>query len=139
MDTVPRGSETVLLVEVDPETRKLAAFMLGKRGYTVVEARSTTDALQLYEAGGVHADLLLTEVLMPKMSGTSLAARLQAIEPQLRVLYMSHSADRILRELEIDSSRGFLRKPFTMGLLAGKVRQVLDTPRGNAVGASTRG
>ena len=135
MDTVPRGSETVLLVESDPETRKLAAFMLQKRGYTVVEARSTTDALQLYESGGVHADLLLTEVLMPKMSGMNLAVRLQALEPQLRVLFMSHSADRIVRELDIDRERGFLRKPFTMGLLAGKVRQVLDRPLAASAGA----
>src|SRR5690242_10807853 len=109
MDTAPRGSETVLLVETDPETRKLAAFMLKKRGYTVVESRSTVDALQLYESGGVHADLLLTEVLMPGMSGTNLAARLRALDPQLRVLYMSHAADRIAREIDIDRRGGFLR------------------------------
>ena len=132
METVPRGAETVLLVESDPETRKLAAFMLQKRGYTVVEARSTTDALQLYESGGIHADLLLTEVLMPRMSGMTLAARLRTLDPHLRVLYMSHSADRIVRELDIDRDRGFLRKPFTMGLLEGKVRQALDAPPARA-------
>jgi two-component system, cell cycle sensor histidine kinase and response regulator CckA len=132
MDTVPRGGETILLVESDPETRKLAAFMLNKRGYVVVEARSTTQALQLYESGGVHADLLLTEVLMPGMSGTNLATRLRTLAPQLRVLFMSHSADRIVGDLEIDRERAFLHKPFTMGLLAGKVRQVLDAPQSRA-------
>jgi two-component system, cell cycle sensor histidine kinase and response regulator CckA len=136
METVPRGSETVLLVEADPETRKLAAFMLQKRGYTVVEARSTADALQLYESGQVHADLLLTEVLMPKMSGTKLATRLREMDALLRVLYMSHAADRTMRELAIDLEVGFLRKPFTMGMLAGKVRQALDAPRARALGTN---
>ena len=133
MDTVPQGSETVLLVEVDPQTRKLAAFMLQKRGYTVLEARSTAEALQLYETGA-RADLLLTEVLMPKMSGTDLAARLRELEPELRVLFMSHSADRIVRDAGIDREHGFLRKPFTMGALSGKVRQALDVPRARALG-----
>jgi CheY-like chemotaxis protein len=136
MDTVPRGSETVLLVDTDPETRKLAAFMLQKRGYTVVEARATAEALHLCESGAVHPDLLLTEILMPKMGGTDLAARLLALQPELRVLYMSHAGDRLLRHLEIDRERGFLQKPFTMGLLAGKVRLALDAPRARALGMS---
>ena len=122
------------MVEADPETRKLAAFMLQKRGYTVVEARSGIDALQLCEAGGVHADLLLTEVLMPKMSGADLAARLRELRPQMRVLYMSHATNRILRDMAIDRELGFLRKPFTMGLLAGKVRQALDAPSARIAG-----
>jgi len=136
METVPRGSETVLLVEADPETRKLAAFMLQKRGYTVVEARSAADALQLYESGLAHADLLLTEVLMPKMSGANLAMRLREMDPQLRVLYMSYAADRIVRDLAINLEVGFLRKPFTMGLLAGKVRLALDAPLARAIGTN---
>ena len=136
MDNVPTKSETVLLVDADPLTRKLAAFMLQKRGYTVVEARSTADALELYRSDRVRADLFLTEILMPKMSGADLAARLVALQPELRVLYMSHAGERVARHLEIDRARGFLPKPFTMGLLAGKVRQALDAPRAQAVGAT---
>jgi CheY-like chemotaxis protein len=129
MDTLAQGRETVLLVDADPETRKLAAFMLGKRGYIVVEARSTIEALRLCESGGVQADLLLTELLMPQMSGSNLAARLRSLQPQLRVLFMSNAPDRVVRGHEVDRARGFLRKPFTMNLLAGKVREVLDAPQ----------
>jgi two-component system, cell cycle sensor histidine kinase and response regulator CckA len=132
---VARGSETILLVEADPETRKLAAFMLQKRGYGVIEARSTADALQLYESANVHADLLLTEILMSGMSGPDLSARLVALQPDLRVLYMSHAEySRVARRLEIDRERGFLQKPFTMSTLAGKVRRVLDTPLAKTAG-----
>jgi CheY-like chemotaxis protein len=130
---VPKGLETVLLVDADPETRKLAVFMLQKRGYTVLEARSTEDALQLCES--VRADLLLTEILMPRMSGPDLAAQLKALQPELRVVYMS-SADyrRVARGLAIDRERGFLQKPFTMGTLASKVRRALDAPLAKTAG-----
>jgi two-component system, cell cycle sensor histidine kinase and response regulator CckA len=126
---VPRGSEIILLVDADPETRKLAAFMLQKRGYTVFEARTSADALKLCESGNVRPDLLLTEILVSRMHGPELAAKLTGLLPELRVLYMS-SGDyaRVARPLEIDRERGFLQKPFTMGTLASKVRRVLDTP-----------
>lgn len=132
---VPRGSETILLVEADPETRKLAVFMLQKRGYTVIEARSTAEALQLCESANVRADLLLTEILLPRMSGPDLAAQLIALQPELRVLYMS-SADyaRVARHLEVDRELGFLQKPFTMGTLASKVRRALDSPLARTAG-----
>ena len=133
MATVPGGSETILLVDSDPGTRKLAAFMLQKRGYTVLEARSTADAMLLYESAGAGADLLLTEILMPRMNGTELARQLVALQPQLRVLYMSHAdARRIARHVKIDSVRGFLQKPFTMDRLTEKVRLALDSPRERA-------
>ena len=123
---VPRGSETILLVDADPETRKLAAFMLQKRGYKVLEARSSADALQTPES---HIDHLLTEIHLSRTSGPDLAAKLSAIHPGLRVLYMSSGDyNRVARPLEIDRERGFLQKPFTMGTLASKVRRVLDTP-----------
>jgi DNA-binding NtrC family response regulator len=120
-------------VDTDPGTRKLAAFMLQKRGYRVLEARSTADAILLYKSTDARADLLLTEVLMPRMSGTELAQQLVALQPQLRVLYMSHAdARRITRHAEIDCARGFLQKPFTMDRLTEKVRQALDAPHGRA-------
>jgi two-component system cell cycle sensor histidine kinase/response regulator CckA len=132
---VPRGSETILLVDADPETRKLAAFMLQKRGYTEIEARSSADALQLAESGVARPDLLLTEILMSRMRGPDLAGKMTALYPDLRVLYMS-SGDygRVARPLEIDRERAFLQKPFTMGTLASKVRRMLDTPLVRTVG-----
>ena len=132
---VPRGSETILLVDADPETRKLAAFMLQKRGYKVLEARSSADALQTAES---QLDLLLTEIHLARMSGPDLAAKLSALHPGLRVLYMSSGDyNRVARPLEIDRERAFLQKPFTMGTLASKVRRVLDTPRVRTAGVPT--
>ena len=130
------GSETILLVDADPEPRKLAAFMLEKRGYSVIEARSSADALRLCDSGGARPDLLLTEILMPGMSGTDLAAKLVALQPEMRVLYMS-TADynRVARRLEIDRELAFLQKPFTMGQIASKVRRALDARQARAIGA----
>jgi DNA-binding NtrC family response regulator len=127
MEILPRGSETVLLVDADPETRKLGAFMLQKRGYPVLEARSCADALRLVESGNARPDLLLTEILMPSMSGTDLAARLTGLQPDLCVLYMSRADyNRVARRLEIDREVAFLQKPFTMVQIANKVRRALD-------------
>src|SRR5579864_8751301 len=109
------GAETVLLVDSDPETRKLGAFMLEKRGYQVLEARTTEDALAVYEARGGAIDLLLTEIRMAKISGPELAARLLSVQPGLRIVLMSHGAyKRLARQMEIKPTRDFLQKPFTM-------------------------
>jgi two-component system, cell cycle sensor histidine kinase and response regulator CckA len=133
-EVIPRGVETILLVDADPEPRKLAAFMLTKQGYTVIEARNGDDALRVFDSRGAEVDLLLTEILMPKVTGPDLAARLLALQPRMRVLYMSHANhQRIARHLQIDPERGFLPKPFTMRVLAGKVREVLDAPRAKAL------
>ena len=103
MESLPCGSETVLLVDADPEPRKLAAFMLQRRGYTVIEARSTADALYLCESWSARPDLLLTEILMPGMSGTDLAAKVVALQPELRVLFMSRmDYNRVARRQEIN-------------------------------------
>ena len=132
---IPRGEETILLVDPDPEPRKLAAFMLAKQGYTVVEARNGEDALKQFDSRGGHVDLLLTEILMPKIIGSDLADRLLAAQPAMRVLYMSHAEPaRVARHLQVDLERGFLQKPFTMRILAGKVRQVLDARHAKAMG-----
>src|ERR1044072_9017325 len=127
MDTFARGSETILLVDADPEPRKLAAFMLQRRGYTVIEARSSADALHLCESGSTWPNLLLTEILMPGMSGTDLAVKLVALRPEMRVLFMSRADyNRVARRFEIDRELSFLQKPFTMAQIAEKVRRALD-------------
>jgi DNA-binding response OmpR family regulator len=125
----PRGSETVLLVDPEPEPRKLAAFMLQKQGYAVLEARSAEEALKLSDTHSSEIDLLLTEIRIPRMSGRDLADRLISAHPALRVLYMSHA------NTDVGSGRAFLPKPFIMRELANKVRQVLDTPRAVAADA----
>ena len=128
------AAETVLLVDSDPETRKLGAFMLEKRGYRVLEARSTSDALAVYEARGGEIDLLLTEIRMAKISGPELAARLLGVRPGLRIVLMSHGEyKRLARQVKIKPHE-FLQKPFTMLALAGKVREVLDAPRARTAG-----
>jgi CheY-like chemotaxis protein len=124
---IPGGSELVLLVEPEPETRKLAVFMLSKQGYRVLEARNAQDAFQIYESAGT-VDLLLTEAAMPRMNGHELAARLEARQPGLRVLYLSDAEyARLARKEALRKGITFLERPFTMGTISGKVREVLDS------------
>jgi two-component system cell cycle sensor histidine kinase/response regulator CckA len=125
VEEVPRGSETILLVEPDPETRKLAAFMLSKQGYTVLEARNATEAFEHYRERGWQVDLLLTEALMCEVNGQELARVLEAKDPRLRVVYISDTNDGHLTRRNRTKPVLVLR-PFTMRLLAEKVRQVLD-------------
>lgn len=127
LEDVPRGSETILLVEPDPETRKLAAFMLSKQGYTVLEARNAAEAFQHYQERGWEVDLLLTEALMCEVNGRELARVLEAKDPRLRVVYISDTNSRQLtRRMETRAKLVLVQRPFTMRLLADKVRQVLD-------------
>jgi len=126
VEDVPRGSETILLVEPDPETRKLAAFMLAKQGYTVLEARNAAEAFQHYQERGWEVDLLLTE-MMSEVNGPELARVLEAKDPRLRVVYISDTDNRQLTRRTAGRTKVVLvRRPFTMRLLADKVRQVLD-------------
>jgi len=118
----PRGSESILLVETDPETRKLAAFMLGKRGYTVLEARNRTEALALVNERGGDVDLLLLET----RAGCGLAEELKQSQPYLRVLFMC--ADTVRgAPFVVGKGSQFLKKPFTMWEIAGRVRETLDS------------
>ncbi|PWT99869.1 MAG: hypothetical protein C5B51_26320 [Terriglobia bacterium] len=124
---IPRGSETILLVEPDPETRKLAAFMLCKQGYEVLEARNGGEAFQVFQERGSSVDLLLTEALMSEVNGHELARLLGVKQPRLRVVFISdsnyaHLTQRVARRKKLV----FLERPFTMRLLANKVRQALD-------------
>jgi PAS domain S-box-containing protein len=129
----PRGTETILLAEDEEQLRTLAAMMLRQAGYTVLEARRGEEALQLAEqhAGRIH--LLLTDVVMPGMSGRELAERLAATYPRLRVLYMSgYTDDAMVRhDVQAESVR-LLHKPFSSVALADAVRAVLDAPREHA-------
>jgi DNA-binding response OmpR family regulator len=114
----------ILLVDADPETRKLAAFMLGKQGYTVLEARNRVEALALFDGRDRDVELLLLEA---KGRGWELAEELKRFQPQARVLFM---CDDSARGAQFVVAHGcpFLKKPFTMGGIASKVRDILDIP-----------
>jgi CheY-like chemotaxis protein len=121
------GSETVLLAEDEEQVRALAREILERQGYTVLEAADGAQALQVYEKESARIDLILTDVVMPRMSGRELVDRVRARKPSMPVLYMSgYTEDAILRHGVRDASMLLLGKPFTPGDLVSKIREVLD-------------
>jgi CheY-like chemotaxis protein len=103
--------------------------VLGTHGYDVIEAPEGRAAVEVCEAVARPISLLITDVVMPGMSGPSLAAHLRTIRPDLRVLYMSGYTDAtVLEQVMGDQPVAFLQKPFTSGELTRKVREVLDAP-----------
>ena len=125
--TPARGSETILLVEDEAQVRAVAREILERHGYTVIEARDGATAIALGEQHHGTIDLLLTDVVMPHLSGTELVKRLAALRPDMRVLYMSgYTDDSIVRHGILSSDIAFLPKPLTPESLTRKVREVLD-------------
>jgi len=123
----PNGSETVLLVEDEEAVRRLARLVLEKRGYAVLEAGSAEDAQSIVASRAGAIDLLLTDSIMPGMSGPALAQQLRSQRPGLKVLFMSgYTDDAIVRHGLLGVTEAFLQKPFTPDSLARKVREVLD-------------
>jgi PAS domain S-box-containing protein len=121
------GQETILLVEDESDVRALAREVLERQGYTVLEASDGAQAVQVYEKEGKRIDLILTDVVMPRMSGREMVDRVRATRPDMRVLYMSgYTGDAIVRHGVLDASLFLLGKPFTPGALIAKVREVLD-------------
>ena len=129
LGTGDRGTETILLVEDEDGVRALVKQVLSRQGYTVIETRHGQEALEKFERHAGPIPLLLTDVVLPQMSGRELAERLKALHPEIKVLYMSgYTDDAILRHGVIDQETAFLQKPFTTSVLARKVREVLDQP-----------
>jgi two-component system, cell cycle sensor histidine kinase and response regulator CckA len=125
----PRGRESVLLVDDDAGVRSVSAAILRRHGYSVVEAGNGAEALLLCQADARRFDLLLTDAIMPNLSGRALADRLKMQRPGLRVLFMSgYTEDRILRQRVRDAADAFIQKPFAGSELARRVREVLDAP-----------
>jgi PAS domain S-box-containing protein len=125
-----RGRETVLLVEDEPGVRRLVNETLRLHGYTVLEARHGIEALLTgaKHMGPIH--LLLTDVVMPQMSGPEVAEKLVGLRPDVKVLYMSGYPDHPVFSVGgVDTERCFLPKPFTPSALAQKVREVLDSAK----------
>ena len=125
--TAPAGCETILLVEDQPEVRAVASAALSRHGYTVLEASQGEEALRIAQEDDRHIDLLLTDVVMPNMSGCELARRLTDRRPDMRVLFASGYTDEaIVRHGAIEPGVAFIQKPFTPASLLRKVREVLD-------------
>ena len=122
------GTETVLVVEDDEAIRRLTCRALEAQGYTVLSAAGAREAIRLCEehAGEIH--LMLTDVVMPGMSGRELARSAAALRPLVKVLFMSGYTDNVIvHHGVLDAGTAFLQKPFTPRSLAQKVREVLDT------------
>ena len=128
-DAAVRGTETVLLVEDDEPVRAVMRSILRKHGYTVLDAQNGGEAFLICERFAAPIHLLLTDVVMPRMSGPELAARLAAIRPEMGVLYVSgYAEDGVHRDREAGLGAGItlLQKPITPAALLKKVRDVLD-------------
>jgi two-component system, cell cycle sensor histidine kinase and response regulator CckA len=123
------GAETILLVEDEESVRGLAAKLLTGYGYRVIEARDGSEAEQISRQEGDYLHLMVTDVVMPGISGLELATRLAAVRPKMKVLFMSgYTDDAIVRRGVLADDAAFLQKPFTGEVLARRVREVLDQP-----------
>jgi CheY-like chemotaxis protein len=122
-----RGTETILVAEDDSRLRALTRAALEGSGYTVLEAGDGEAAVSVAEQHAGPIDLLLTDVVMPKLGGRLLAERLASSFPAMKVIYVSgYTDDMVVRHGIVNATVEFLQKPFTIRALQEKVRQVLD-------------
>lgn len=126
------GQETVLLVEDEQAVREMATLVLGELGYYVLAAANGVEALEvLAQRDGTGCDLLVTDVVMPRMGGRELAAELAAKHPGVKVLFTSgYTDDAIVHHGVLEPGIAFLQKPYTTAALAGKIRSILDAAAG---------
>jgi two-component system cell cycle sensor histidine kinase/response regulator CckA len=125
------GSQTILIVEDDAALLHVAHLSLENSGYAILTATSSADAIAICAAHLGPIDLMVTDVVMPGMSGAQLATHLSALRPEMKVLYVSgYIDDTIVKQGVLDSGLTFLQKPFSPKTLAWKVREVLATRKG---------
>ena len=121
------GTETILLVDDEESLRLVVTHFLSEElGYNILPAGSAEEALSLIESYSGTIDLLLTDVLLPGMSGSELAAKLLSAHPNLKIMYISGYPDHTLEGLGVSGSDEMLQKPFTIKSLAAKLREILD-------------
>jgi CheY-like chemotaxis protein len=119
-------SPKVLVVDDEPEIRKLVTAMLARNGYRVLSADSGENALRLFKSNP-DTDLLLTDVVSPGMSGPMIADQISALKPDIKVLFMSgYDGTQVVQRYVIEKGYSFLTKPFSMEQLESKVRAVLS-------------
>jgi two-component system cell cycle sensor histidine kinase/response regulator CckA len=123
-----------LVVDDTEDVRKLICFILAQNGYKVLEASNGLEALQISGTYSQPIHLVLTDVVMPQMSGGELAERLRGVNPNQRLIFMSGYAEETLLE-RAESETTFLAKPFTSLTLVKKIREVLDSPCQDGFGA----
>ena len=131
------GSETILLVEDEIALRELTCLLLQEAGYTVLESSGVEDAISTAKDSRLKIDLLLTDIVMPRLDGRELANQLVALRPNLKILYMSGYTDDVILHRGALTHGGLLvQKPFTKNTLLQKVREMLDSPVANPADAS---
>jgi signal transduction histidine kinase/ActR/RegA family two-component response regulator len=125
-DNLPRGTESLLVVEDDKAVRKMIVTALRQCGYRIQQAGSPTEALPLLE-NDIHFDLVITDVIMPQMSGKQLYDHIKARAPEMKVLFISGYTDDILASSGVlEDGASFLEKPFSPARLARKIREIMD-------------
>ena len=132
-EVVLRGNETILLVEDEPMVRRLAQRALAASGYTVLAAENGEEALEVLQRHGQPVDLLITDVVMPGMSGRQLALKIAGMNLSRRTLFVSgYTDDAIVQHGILEPGLAFLNKPFAPSALLRKLREVLDGPANHA-------
>jgi CheY-like chemotaxis protein len=122
------GTETILVVEDEPQIRQMACEVLSECGYKLLVAANGVEALRILKEESAAIDLILTDVVMPEMNGRELAEHVAVARPAAKVLYMSgYTNDAIVRHGVLDSGTWFVQKPFSPDALARKIREVLDS------------
>lgn len=125
---LPQGSETILLVEDEDAVRRLAREILQMNGYKVFEAARGSEAIEICDRESGPIDIMVTDVVMPRMSGPQLADYLSTVRPSMKVLYLSgYSDSAIINHGVLSSGTAFLQKPFTPASLLHKVREILNS------------
>jgi two-component system, cell cycle sensor histidine kinase and response regulator CckA len=120
------GTGTVLLVEDEDPVRLFSARALRNKGYKVIEAKSGEAALEFIAAGSERVELLITDVVMPRMDGPNLVKRVRELQPEMKVIFISgYTEDAFRKRLDRDTDIHFLPKPFSLKQLAGKVKEVM--------------
>jgi CheY-like chemotaxis protein len=131
---ISTGTETIVLVEDDKAVRDFAGAALKDLGYTVFEAVNGKDALELIDKklngnnSNINVDLIITDMVMPEMNGRELAAQMEKICPESKVIFASGYTDnQIVKSGSLKEGINFIQKPFSINVLAEKVRSVLDS------------